>query len=144
MKTLKLNKIIGLVFLIMMCSFNAYSHPGGTDRKHGHYDNKKGGYHYHCGNYSNGGSAQSKPCLSGTIKPKPWYSGWLVILIMVGGIGGFLWFSNRIDNADKDITKQSLLEKTLFTSMGMVGGLLAIGMWGLGIWGIIKLTINLF
>jgi len=63
---------------------------------------------------------------------------------MVGGIGGFFWFSNRIDNADKDITKQSLLEKTLFTSMGIVGTLLTFGLWGLAIAGIIKLTINLF
>ena len=139
MKTLKLNKIIGLVFLIMISSFNSYSHPGGLDGSLGHHDHKRGGYHYHCGS-----SKTSTPCVRGTIKAKPWYQGWLVILTMMGGIGGFFWFSNRIDNADKDITKQSLLEKTLFTSMGIVGTLLTFGLWGLAIAGIIKLTINLF
>lgn len=143
METLKLNKIIGLVFLIMMCSFNAYSHPGGTDSRGGHHDHKRGGYHFHHGSRPH--QHPNGVCeLIRKVEPQPWYQGWLVLLIMVGGTGGFFWAYNRINNADKDITKHSLLEKTLFFSMCSIGTLLTFGLWGLGIWGIIKLTINLF
>jgi len=102
MKTLKLNKIIGLVFLIMMCSFNAYSHPGGLDGSLGHHDHKRGGYHYHCGS-----SKTSTPCFRGTIKPKPWYHGWVALIATVGGIFFWVWLGRYIDNLPSSTRTES-------------------------------------
>ena len=143
METLKLNKIIGLVFLIMICSFNSYSHPGGTDSRGGHHDRKRGGYHFHHGNrphqHPNGACE-----LIRKVEPQPWYQGWLVLLTIVGGIGGFYWFYKRINNTGNDLTKYPLLDKILFITMGWVGVLFTIGLYGVCIWGFIAMIIHLF
>ena len=145
MKTLKLNKIVGLIFL-MICTFNSYSHSGRTDSKGGHHDYKNGGYHFHHGNrphqHPNGQCILTSTARKA--QAQPWYKGLLVLFAMVGGTGGFFWAYNRIENADKDWAKKSLLEKTLFSIMYSIGTILILGFYGVIIGVCIKFIINLF